>query len=80
MEKRPCNPRNTSRQLNDVGIGFCLRKWFKTTRASTTGGSVCLVPVTQQSCLRLLLPFAAADPRTAEVIAKIRMVARDNEI
>ena len=44
------------------------------------GSSVCNVPVTQQSRGRLFLPFADDDPRTGEVISKILMLARDNEI
>lgn len=44
------------------------------------GGSVCLVPVHAQHRGRLFLPFADDDPRTAEVVSKVLMLARDNEI
>jgi hypothetical protein len=44
------------------------------------GGALCLVPVHSQHRGRLFLPFAAADPKTAEVISKVLMLARDAEI
>lgn len=44
------------------------------------GGAVCLVPVHSQHRGRLFLPFADDDPRTAEVIAKTLLLARDEEI
>jgi hypothetical protein len=44
------------------------------------GGSVCLVPVHSQHRGRLFLPFADDDPRTAEVLSKVIVLARDNEI
>jgi hypothetical protein len=44
------------------------------------GGSVCIVPVSGQQRGRLFLPFADDDPRTAEVLAKVLMLARDREI
>jgi hypothetical protein len=44
------------------------------------GGSLCVVPVHSQHCGRLFLPFADDDPRTAEVISKVLLFARDQEI
>lgn len=44
------------------------------------GGSVCIVPVHAQHRGRLFLPFADDDPRTAEVISKTLLLARDDEI
>lgn len=44
------------------------------------GGAVCIVAVPAQHRGRLFLPFADDDPRTAEVIAKVILLARDDEI
>jgi len=44
------------------------------------GGAVCIVPVHSQHRGRLFLPFADDDPRTAEVMSKVLMLARDQEI
>lgn len=44
------------------------------------GGSVFLVPVGQQHRGRVFLPFADEDPRTAEVVSKVLLLARDAEI
>ena len=44
------------------------------------GGSVCLVPVHSQHRGRLFLPFADNDPKTAEVLSKTILLARDQEI
>jgi hypothetical protein len=44
------------------------------------GGSLCVVPVNAQHRGRLFLPFADDDPRTAEVISKVLLLARDREI
>ena len=44
------------------------------------GGSVCIVPVHSQHRVRLFLPFADDDPRTAEVVSKTLLLARDDEI
>ena len=42
------------------------------------GGSLCIVPVNAQHRGRLFLPFADDDPRTAEVVSKVLLLARDN--
>ncbi len=44
------------------------------------GGSLCIVPVHAQHRGRLFLPFADDDPRTAEVVSKVLLLARDQEI
>lgn len=44
------------------------------------GGAVCIVPVSTQSAGRIFLPFADPDPRAAEVISKVLMLAKDHEI
>src|SRR5581483_11551718 len=44
------------------------------------GGHVCVVPVHSQHRGRLFLPFADDDPRTAEVLSKILLFARDEQI
>jgi hypothetical protein len=44
------------------------------------GGAVCIVPVHAQHRGRLFLPFADDDPKTAEVISKVLLLARDTEI
>jgi hypothetical protein len=44
------------------------------------GGALCVVPVSAQHRGRLFLPFADDDPRTAEVISKVLLLARDRDI
>lgn len=44
------------------------------------GGHLCLIPVHSQHRGRMFLPFADEDPRTAEVISKVLLLARDREI
>jgi hypothetical protein len=44
------------------------------------GGHLCIVPVHAQHRGRLFLPFADDDPRTAEVLSKVILLARDHEI
>lgn len=44
------------------------------------GGALCIVPVHAQHRGRLFLPFADDDPRTAEVLSKALLLARDGEI
>ncbi len=44
------------------------------------GGAVCIVPVHSQHRGRLFLPFADDDPRTAEVMSKVLLLAKDHEI
>ena len=44
------------------------------------GGALCIVPVHSQHRGRLFLPFADDDPKTAETVSKILLLARDKEI
>jgi hypothetical protein len=44
------------------------------------GGHLCIVPVPAQHRGRLFLPFADSDPKTAEVVSKVLLLARDTEI
>ncbi len=44
------------------------------------GGAVCIIPVGSQHRGRLFLPFADDDPKTAEIVAKVLLLARDHEI
>lgn len=44
------------------------------------GGAVCIIPISAQHRGRLFLPFADDDPRTAEVVSKVVMLARDDRI
>ena len=44
------------------------------------GGALCIVSVPAQHRGRIFLPFADNDPRTAEVLAKLLLLARDDEI
>ncbi len=49
-------------------------------KAEFPGGALCIVPVHAQHRGRLFLPFADDDPRTAEVVAKVLLLAHDREI
>lgn len=44
------------------------------------GGSVCIIPVHSQHRGRLFLPFVDDDPRTAEVVSKVILLANDSQI
>jgi hypothetical protein len=44
------------------------------------GGALCIIPVHSQHRGRLFLPFADNDPKTAEVVSKVILLARDGEI
>jgi hypothetical protein len=44
------------------------------------GGALFIVPVHSQHRGRLFLPFADDDPKTAEVVSKVLLLARDSEI
>ena len=44
------------------------------------GGYLCIVPVHSQHRGRLFLPFVDDDPRTAEVLSKVLLLAKDSEI
>ena len=44
------------------------------------GGYVCIVPVHAQHRGRLFLPFVDDDPKTAEILSKMTLLARDDKI
>jgi hypothetical protein len=44
------------------------------------GGTLWVIPVHSQHRGRIFLPFADNDPKTAEIISKALMLARDTEI
>jgi hypothetical protein len=44
------------------------------------GGSLCIIPVHGQHRGRVFLPFADDDPKTAEVVSKVILLARDSDI
>ncbi|MEQ7011071.1 DUF5724 domain-containing protein [Actinopolymorpha sp. B17G11] len=44
------------------------------------GNAVCIVPVSAQHRSRVFLPFADDDPRTAEIVAKVVLLACDDKI
>ena len=44
------------------------------------GGAVCIIPVGSQHRGRLFLPFADDDPKAAEIVTKVLLLARDHEI
>ena len=44
------------------------------------GGALCIVPVHGQQRGRLFLPFVDDDPRSAEVVSKVVLLARDKAI
>lgn len=44
------------------------------------GGALCIIPVHSQYRGRLFLPFVDSDPKTAEVVSKVILLARDDQI
>jgi Family of unknown function (DUF5724)/Domain of unknown function (DUF4132) len=44
------------------------------------GGSICILPVSSQHRGRLFLPFVDDDPKTAEIMSKVLLLAKDKEI
>jgi hypothetical protein len=44
------------------------------------GGALCIIPVDAQRRGRLFLPFADDDPRSAEIVSKVLLLARDHTI
>jgi len=44
------------------------------------GGFLCVIPVHNQHQGRIFLPFADPDPRTAEVVSKVLLLAEDRKI
>ena len=92
-EMRAALVRETARLLKLANIGFAgqhavisgrLGEYSVHLGSGTVhrrpGGAVCIIPVGSQHRGRLFLPFADDDPKTAEVIAKVLLLARDHEI
>lgn len=44
------------------------------------GGALCIIPVHSQHRGRLFLPFVDNDPKTAEIVSKVVLLARDDQI
>jgi hypothetical protein len=44
------------------------------------GGSLCIIPVGSQHRGRIFVPFADDDPKTAEVVSKVLLLAEDKKI
>lgn len=44
------------------------------------GGALCIIPVHSQHRGRLFLPFVDNDPKTAEVVSKVLLLAKDQDI
>jgi hypothetical protein len=44
------------------------------------GGALCIIPVHAQHRGRIFLPFMDDDPKTAEILSKVLLLARDTEI
>jgi hypothetical protein len=44
------------------------------------GGAICIIPVHSQHSGRIFLPFADKDPKTAKVVSKVILLARDEQI
>lgn len=85
--------RETARLLKLGNIGFAGPRAVVSGRLGTysvhlgsgavhrrPGGAVRIVPVGSQQRGRLFLPFADDDPKTAEIVAKVLLLARDHEI
>ncbi|MGH3246063.1 MAG: DUF5724 domain-containing protein [Trebonia sp.] len=92
-EMRAALVRETARLLRLGNIGFAGQHAVITGRLGEysvhlgsgtvhrrPGGAVCIIPVGAQHRGRLFLPFADDDPKTAEVVAKVLLLARDHEI
>jgi hypothetical protein len=44
------------------------------------GGSLCIIPVHSQHRGRIFLPFVDNDPKTSEIVSKVILLARDEQI
>jgi hypothetical protein len=44
------------------------------------GGAICIIPAHSQHRGRIFLPFADNDPKTAEIVSKVILLARDEQI
>jgi len=92
-EMRAALVRETARLLKLGNVGFAGQHAVVTGRLGEysvhlgsgtvhrrPGGAVCIIPVGAQHRGRLFLPFADDDPKTAEIVAKVLLLARDHEI
>ena len=92
-EMRAALVRETARLLKLGNIGFAGQHAVVTGRLGEysvhlgsgtvhrrPGGAVRIIPVGSQHRGRLFVPFADDDPKTAEIIAKVLLLARDHEI
>jgi hypothetical protein len=46
----------------------------------SAGGALCILPVSSQHRGRLFSPFVDDDPKTAEIMSKVLLLAKDKEI
>lgn len=44
------------------------------------GNAICIIPISAQHRGRIFLPFADDDPRTAEIISTVLLLAQDDKI
>ena len=44
------------------------------------GGALCIIPVHSQQRGRMFLPFTDDDPKTAEIVSKVLLLAKDDQI
>jgi len=75
---------NVTRESSHVVIAGTLGEYSVHLGSGTVhrrpGGALCIIPVDAQRRGRLFLPFADDDPKTAEVVSKVLMLARDSTI
>ena len=75
---------NVSRESSHILIEGSLGEYSVHLGSGTVhrrpGGSLCIIPVDPQRRGRIFLPFADDDPRSAEVVSKVLMLARDSTI
>lgn len=69
-----------SRALIDGQLGHYSVHLGSAVTHKLPGGALLLVPVHAQHRGRLFLPFADDDPKTAEVVSKVLLLSRDQEI
>ncbi|MBI4557192.1 MAG: hypothetical protein HY706_06370 [Candidatus Hydrogenedentes bacterium] len=68
------------RALVDGKLGTCTVHLGSAVTHVMPGGMLFIVPVGAQHRGRLFLPFADDDPKTAEVLSKVILLARDDQI
>ena len=60
-------------------IGTCSVHLGSTIVHLQPGGSICILPVSSQHRGRLFLPFVDDDPKTAEIMSKVLLLAKDKK-